>query len=318
MVGNLCWDVLVRGLEAPPAWGEEVEGTGSFQAPGGQGYNAAVALAALGVGVRLAGAIGRDPAGDSIVASARALGVDVGSIWVDSALPTAVTMALVRTDGERAFVSDFGSQREYGLEHILSQWDRIAPAAVLCLAGLYNIPGLTPGAAGELLHRARADGVTTVLDTGWDPLGWPAARVQATRALLAEVDVFVPNLDEARALTGCDEPAEAAAALRADGAATVVVKCGGAGSVGLNEREQVRAAALEVTVRDAVGAGDTFDAGFIAGRLGGSGLGASLALATAAAALRISGDPAAWPSLTRAADAAAGVALQSQTHGPRV
>ena len=91
VLGNLCWDVLVRGLPAMPAWGEEVEGTDSLQAPGGQGYNVAAALCGLGVGARLIGAVGCDPAGEAIVASAQALGVDVSDVAVDPAWPTAVT-----------------------------------------------------------------------------------------------------------------------------------------------------------------------------------------------------------------------------------
>jgi sugar/nucleoside kinase (ribokinase family) len=292
-----------------PAWGEEVEGTDSLQAPGGQAYNAAAALCGLGVGARLIGAVGRDPAGEAIVASAQALGVDVSDVAVDPASPTAVTTALVRVDGERAFASDFGAQRAYGRDQILGAWDRIAPVSVLCLAGLFNMPGFLPEDAGEVLRRARAAGITTVLDTGWDPAGWPSDRVRAIRRLLAGVDVFLPNHDEARALTGCEDPVAAARALHADGARTVVIKCGAGGSIGLTDGHCVRADALEVTVRDAVGAGDTFDAGVIAAHLGGASLGHSLALGTAAAALRISGDPGRWPSRDQALRIAAEVSL---------
>ena len=316
VVGNLCWDVLVRGLASAPAWGKEVEGTDSLQAPGGQGYNLAVAMRSLGVGVRLVGAVGDDAAGSRIVACARQFGVDTAGVTAHAALPTAVTMALVRTDGERAFASDFGCQRRYGLAEIIAAGEAVTAAPCLCLAGLFNLPGLAIEDAAELLARARAAGTTTVLDTGWDPLGWPEPRARATRALLRHVDVFLPNRDEATALTGCADPGEAAAALRADGPSTVVVKCGGEGSVGVDERRRVRAAALTVTVRDAVGAGDTFDAGFIAGTLAGGDLQAGMTLATAAAGLRISGDAASWPTRSAAAAATGRVAVDSEPVAP--
>jgi fructose-1-phosphate kinase PfkB-like protein len=59
-----------------------------------------------------------------------------------------------------------------------------------------------------------------------------------------------------------------------------------------------------------VGAGDTFDAGFIAAGLGGANLGQSLAVATAAAALRISGDAVGWPTRGQADPLAAEVSVR--------
>jgi sugar/nucleoside kinase (ribokinase family) len=296
VIGNLCWDVVVRGLPALPRWGQEVEGHGNAQAPGGQGYNLAAALAALGVAPRLVGAVGRDATGAAMLAASRTAGIDVAGVLEDAEEPTAVTTALVRRDGERAFASDFGCQRRFGLEQVASRWALIEGSPVACLVGLFNMPGMVFAGAADCLGRARSAGATTVLDTGWDILDWPRERIEATLALLADVDVFLPNLDEARALTGLDDAAASAAALAEHGPSTVVVKCGGAGSVGLREGELTRVAALPVTVRDAVGAGDTFDAGFLAGLLDGCDLAACQALGSAAAGLRISGAGTSWPA----------------------
>src|SRR3954466_14585874 len=95
IIGNLCWDVVVRGLTAVPEWGQEVEGHGSAQAPGGQGYNLAAALAALGLVPLLVGARGRDATGAAMLAACRADGVDVAGVLEDPDEPTAVTTALV-------------------------------------------------------------------------------------------------------------------------------------------------------------------------------------------------------------------------------
>jgi sugar/nucleoside kinase (ribokinase family) len=312
VVGNLCWDVIVRGLPDLPRWGEEAEGDDNLQAPGGQAFNLAAALAALGRRVTLTGALGDDAAGRQMLAALSELEVATDGVVVDPALPTAVTAALVRTDGERAFASDFGCQRTWGLPQILERWDAaIAAADVLCLVGQFNVPGLPVADAAQLLARARTAGITTVLDTGWDPQGWTVERRQATRALLAHVDVFLPNQDEARALTGLGDPAAAAAELLADGAGTVVVKCGGAGSVGSAGGAWARAGVLDVTVRDAVGAGDTFDAGFVAGALEGQDLAGRMALGSAAAGLRVSSMPPAWPTADAARAAAREVAVDA-------
>lgn len=311
VVGNVCWDVVVGGLPDLPRWGEEAEGDDSRQAPGGQAYNMVAALGGLGRPSALVAVVGADHAGETILAGARAAGADVTGTLVDGVLPTAVTAALVRTDGERAFASDFGAQRRWGLEQVEDRWPLVRGARILCLAGLLNIPGFPIDDAALLLDRARAEGITTMLDTGWDPLNWPAERREATLALLAHVDVFLPNADEARAITGLDDDGFAAAeALRAaqpDGA-TVVVKRGGEGSVAIDGAgRRWRAGALDVTVRDAVGAGDTFDAGFVLGLVEGLEFDRALALGTAAAGLRVSGEAGAWPERATADAAAAHV-----------
>jgi sugar/nucleoside kinase (ribokinase family) len=298
VVGNLCSDVIVCGLTALPRWAEEAEGDDNLQAPGGQGYNLAVALASLEVTVSLVGVVGPDAAGDR----ARH-GVLTDTVAFKPTRPTAVTVALVRTDGERAFASDFGCQRDRGLADILEATDALT-AADVALVGLFTLPGLSIPDARRFLLRAQQAGAMTVLDTGWDPLNWPPERRREARDLLSAVDVFIPNQDETRALTGCDDPVVAAGLLRADGAKTVVVKCGSSGSIAVAAEGTLRVPALDVIVRDAVGAGDSFDAGFIAGRLAGHDLQGCMALASSAAGLRISGDAASWPS-RRAAEAMA-------------
>ena len=106
--------------------------------------------------------------------------------------------------------------------------------------------------------------------------------------LLAEVDVFLPNLDEAEALTGLRDPTAAAAALHRHGVGTVVVKCGRDGCVGRTGERVEYAAAFAVEVHDAVGAGDAFDAGFMYAHLEGRDLAECMTFGNAAAALYVS------------------------------
>jgi ribokinase len=312
VVGNLCWDVIVRGLARIPGWGEEVEGGDSIQAPGGQGYNLAAALAALGVRTELVGIVGTDRAGEAICSAATAAGIRSDHILLDETLPTAVTAAMVRQDGERAFASDFGCQRQYRLCQVCEQSRSIVGARAVCMVGLFNIPGFDLGELALYLREVRADGAVTVLDTGWDALGWPEDRITALERVLAEVDWFLPNLDEARAITGSSEPLRAAGKLHELGPEVVVVKCGAAGSIGAATDEFIQAGVIDVTVRDAVGAGDTFDAGFVAAMLRGVGLGNSLAFASAAAGLRVARDRQddAWPTRHAVSKAAEAVKIR--------
>ncbi|HEU0116951.1 MAG TPA: PfkB family carbohydrate kinase, partial [Thermomicrobiales bacterium] len=168
---------------------------------------------------------------------------------------------------------------------------------------------------GRVLAGARDAAKITVLDTGWDPDGWPPATIRGIRALLADVDLFLPNADEAAALTGFADPAAAAVALRADGPPIVVVKGGAAGSLLRVGEESVALPALPVEARDAVGAGDTFDAGFLYGLLEGSMPEAAQAFGSAAAAIYVSRLADRFPTTDEARQAAAAFDIPFGTDG---
>ena len=87
--------------------------------------------------------------------------------------------------------------------------------------------------------------------------------------MLPEIDVFLPNDDEAAALTGLDDPLAQAERFRRAGAKTVVITRGDRGSLLIGDGLQLRAGVYPTEFVGGTGAGDAFDAGFIAGLLGG-------------------------------------------------
>src|SRR6185295_10055360 len=133
-------------------------------------------------------------------------------------------------------------------------------------------------------------------DTGWDPHErWDVA--------LDAFDVLLPNAEEALRLAGrADGDVEAAARDLARRGPLVVVKLGADGALATTGDEVVRAAAKPVDAVETTGAGDSFDAGFLAGRLNGDDLESVLALACACGALstRRAGGTAAQPTLEEA------------------
>ena len=116
------------------------------------------------------------------------------------------------------------------------------------------------------------------------------------REVLAYTDVFLPNEAELAAVTGIADPASAAAQLTARGT-TVVLKQGAAGAQAWWPDGTCRAPGIAVSVVDTTGAGDSFDAGFLAGRLRGLPIQQCLAMAVAAGSLstRAAGGTAAQP-----------------------
>ena len=121
------------------------------------------------------------------------------------------------------------------------------------------------------LAALRAAGITTSLDTNWDPAG----RWEGVEACLPHVDVLLPNAAEvielARAIGGDPSDAEDAAAQLAALGPRVVVKDGAEGAFAVSADGVARAAGLTVDVVDTTGAGDSFDAGFLTAWLEGSG-----------------------------------------------
>jgi len=148
-----------------------------------------------------------------------------------------------------------------------------------------------------LFRRARALGLTTSLDTNYDP----SEQWRGFDDLLAVTNVFLPNKAEAKSLTAAENVEEAANRLRVKVEAAAI-KLGAAGALGVSPSQRVRVASIPVKVVDTVGAGDTFDAGFIYGYLQGWEMEKSLRLACVCGALstQAAGGTAAQPTLDEA------------------
>jgi sugar/nucleoside kinase (ribokinase family) len=149
----------------------------------------------------------------------------------------------------------------------------------------------------ELFRRAHDYNLTVSLDTNWDPSGeW-----RGFESLLPLVDVFLPNENEALALTN-QANEEAALEKLARLCPTVAVKLGARGAIARQNDKVVQTKALKINVVDAVCAGDTFDSGFLFGYLNGWTLEQCLELASVCGSLstREAGGTKAQPILEEA------------------
>jgi sugar/nucleoside kinase (ribokinase family) len=136
--------------------------------------------------------------------------------------------------------------------------------------------------------------LTTSLDTNYDPTG----QWKGFDELLAVTDVFLPNQAEACSLAR-EADIDTAAAQIARRVGILAVKLGAAGALGVSKGQKVRVPSIPVQVVDTVGAGDSFDAGFIYGYLQGWPLEKMLRFAAVCGALstRKAGGTAAQPGL---------------------
>lgn len=277
IVGNVNLDVLVRDVRSLPAPGEERFVDAAELRTGGAAANAALALAALGIHPRLVGAVGDDPAGRLIRDDLAAHGLDVTDVRPLPGVATGVSVALEAADRDRSFLTAAGA---------LAAFDRsmVPPDALdatfVLVTGTFLLPALGHDGTAALLSDAKDREATVLFDPGSDPGGWPGDHVRRIRSPLASVDVFLPNEQEAAALTGETDPA-AAADLLQDGGGWIVIKRGRRGSVARGPGgETVEIDAPEVDVVDTTGAGDAFDAGMIAGLADGASLPEAIAFAT--------------------------------------
>jgi len=296
IIGNLNMDLILRGIPEMPVWGREVFGSDCLLVPSGQAGYTALALGALGVPVRVHSVLGADPWGDSILAALSGSGADASGVERAAGTRTGLSVALVRGDGERAFASYYGSLAAFDAGALGRLRPAIRGAGALLVCGINALPNLPLGAVGEICRTYRGRGGLTALDTGWDPRGWGPERLAGLRRLLRDVSVFLPNEEEARAMTGRERPEEQAKALLDFGAELVVIKLGPRGCYAAGGGAGEGFPAFPAEVLDAVGAGDVFNAGFLAATLAGRPLRERMAYGSAAASLYISRAEDRYPS----------------------
>ncbi len=284
-LGIMVADVVGRPLRAVPDLGRLALVDEMGLHTGGCAINVATALAHLDLPVEVIGKIGADPFGDFLLDALAERGIGSKGVKRDVAAGTSATMVMVAPDGERRFVHYIGANARLILEDI--DFQMVAGASILHVAGSLVMPGIDGEPTAELLRNARAAGVTTFLDTVWDDTGrW----MELIEPCLPYIDYFVPSLPEAQAITGLENPADVGRALLNQGVGTVGLKMGADGCLVLTDKGQViRLPAFQVDVVDATGAGDAFAAGFIAGEWQGWPLEKTVRFANAMGALCVTG-----------------------------
>jgi ribokinase len=288
VAGNASVDLLLGTVEPWPRPGTETLVERFAWRVGGALGNAALALADLGVPATLVYDVGNDAMGDWLTQRLAHAG-DPPRVLPAA---TSVTVAIHHPDGERTFLSHLGHLAASEPDALARAIDRAAPGDTLLVGGSFLLPRWRP-ALPELLAAARARGIVTALDTGWPSEGWTTpVRNEVTQAL-AHVDVFLPNLEEARGLLAAPHapPASLAGRLAERCAGVTILKLGADGA-GRVEGGRFRTyPAPRITVVDTVGAGDTFDAALLAARGDGAAWSEAIEIAVAAASGAVASEP---------------------------
>jgi sugar/nucleoside kinase (ribokinase family) len=231
---------------------------------GGSAANTAAWLATTGTAVQLVAVVGRDAAGDDVIAELTAAGVDCVHVRRSGDAPTGSVIVLTHA-GERSFVTDRGAN----LLLVPSDVDSVLRPGVrhLHLSGYTLLDASSRSAGRHALTAARAHGCTTSVDVASTA---PLRRAGPSTVLewVRGTDILFANLEEARVLSDGESPVHIAHALTRY-AGAVVVKLGADGAVWASGGDVVTAAAVSACVIDPTGAGDAFAAGVLASWLGG-------------------------------------------------
>ncbi len=256
-IGELNVDIILNGIESEPEIGKEKFARDMTVTLGSSTAIFAANAAALGSRVCFVGMVGRDSFGSLVRSSLEAKGVDTRFL-IEGDTPTGATICMNYGE-DRANLTYPGAMDVMG-------FDDIDPAVFelaghIHLSSLFLQPRLLQD-IDRVLDAAAARGVTVSLDTQWDPAEtWQLDY----RSVLPKVTLFLPNEKELQALTGKSSLEAAIAEVTPLLGRAMLVKCGSRGSL-LVRRDGSRTelpAFLNRAVVDAIGAGDSCNAGFI-------------------------------------------------------
>lgn len=275
--GSAVFDILVKSSGELPIG---VLGlVDSFStADGGPALRTGRVLAGMGIDTRLIIPTGPDLFGRFFRETVPAPRLTVD--WVDSDLPTSTSMVLVDGDGERTMLHNLGADGSITAEAIESRME----GPILHVGGALVLPGLDdPDGAplAGLFERAQAAGIFTSVDVVHDS----TERWHRVVPALEHTDLFIPSLVEAQRITGVQDAAAGASAVRELGVRFAIVTDGPRGAWVDHDDYVGHIPALTVDTVDTTGAGDAFTGGVLTGIIHGLGPEAAARLGAAIGAL---------------------------------
>jgi sugar/nucleoside kinase (ribokinase family) len=270
VAGEINPDLILTDPNLEPQFGQaEILVKDAALTAGSSSVIFACGAARLGLRVSFIGVVGDDLFGAFMLNELKSRNVDITNIIVDENLITGFSVILNRVK-DRAILTHLGAINALHGEQVPDEL--LAQTRHLHVASFFLQTNLRPDLI-DLFQRAQALDLSTSLDTNWDP----EEKWAGVDELLKLTTVFLPNDREALALTGASTVEEAAEIITSQ-ASIVAVKLGADGGLAYDGESLFRVPIIPVDVLDTVGAGDTFDAGFIFGFLQGWPLERSLKL----------------------------------------
>lgn len=289
IIGDAAVDIVLGPIDQWPAVGTEALMERSELRPGGSAANAALAVNYLGASCRLLSSVGNDGLGKWLAEQFRDF--DSSLQVCDSA--TSVSVGVIHSCGERTFLTTRGHLELFAYEHVrpfLPQARR--PDSIALLSGVFLTPKLRKDYS-RLLDDVAALGYQIALDTGWPSGNWNDELREQVFGWVAKCDHVLLNEIEIANLGNSTDfnVALTNVSRRLEPGTSLVVKNGAKGATGFQSGATMRVDAVPSPVFDTIGAGDSFNAGYLLARMEGSDLTDALAAGCRAAAAIITRFP---------------------------
>jgi len=256
VIGDANVDLILRGEDIVPDFGqaEKLVDDASMEL-GGSAAIFACGASRLGLKVGFIGKLGEDTFGYFLVDVMNKRGIDTTHILMASDRRTGLTVHFSRPH-DRAMLTFPGTINEFSCDEID---DRLFNHTRYVHLGSYFLQtALQPGLA-EFFSGLRAKGVRISLDPGWDPQEkWNGYLGK----VLDQIDVFLPNDQEAERITTSDTTSQALRKLSSH-SLLPVIKLGDKGACSIWNGEEIFQPVYKVRNIDTTGAGDSFNAGFL-------------------------------------------------------
>lgn len=257
-LGELNVDLILNQIEGQPEIGKEKFAKQMTLTLGSSTAIFAANAAALGARVAFCGMIGNDSFGDLVEQSLQQKGVDTRYLIRQDKYATGATICM-SYDEDRANLTYQGAMDYMTLDDINPEV--FTQTKHIHISSIYMQSGVKRDLM-KILECCKANGVTVSLDSQWDPAEkWDLDY----KAVLPLLTVFMPNETELKFLTRTKTLDEAIEAIRPYTNAAVI-KCGSRGSLLMRKGKQdrIQKALLNKNVVDCIGAGDSFNSGFLA------------------------------------------------------
>ncbi len=276
LAGEINLDLILYGLPSAMETERELLASDFQMTLGSSSAILAHNLGVLGARVGFITRVGHDPLGRIAMERLQQAGVNLDCVTFSPATATGVTLLLPHGT-ERHILTYPGTIFELSIEHL--DFAYLTSARHFHMSSFFLQRGLTPHLP-ELFSRIKQAGLTISLDTNDDPEDqWEGALPE----VLKMVKVFLPNRKEACRIAGtCD--VEEATRILADRIPVVVVKMGAQGALARWNEVRMEVPAVAVQAVDTIGAGDSFNAGFLSAYLQDSSLEACVRMGNLAGA----------------------------------
>lgn len=256
VIGELNVDIILNEIDSLPIIGKEILAKTMSVTLGSSSAIFASNLSSLGTNVAFIGKIGEDNFAKVVLNSLERKNVDTTHVIRTTSLSTGATIVLAY-DQDRANITYPGAMNDLRLQDI--DFDFLSTARHMHFSSCFIQPGIRKDLT-SLFRKAKELGLTTSLDTQWDPEEkWDLPL----KELLPFVDIFLPNIQEFKFLTRSNSIDEGIQSLK-NIAHTIVIKNGSNGAI-LWDGKILHSQPVFKNDRvvDTIGAGDSFNAGFI-------------------------------------------------------